>query len=101
MGIFRRPFDHAVHTSRKRLIPSKAPAGDLDQEGFRFRNDDGSESAATWMADQDTNVMLAADTTARLRVLINTSLDPGSKNYQLEYRYKPSGGAFGSWTKVN
>lgn len=28
----------------------------LIQEGFRFRNDDGSETTATWKADQDTNI---------------------------------------------
>lgn len=72
----------------------------LDQEGFRFRNDDGSESAATWKANQDTNITLAADTAARLRMLVNATGDPASKNYQLEYRHKPSGGSFGSWKKV-
>lgn len=28
----------------------------LTQEGFRFRNDDGSETTATWLAAQDTNI---------------------------------------------
>jgi hypothetical protein len=72
-----------------------------EQEGFRFRNDDGSESAATWKASQDTNINLAADTAARIRMLLNATGDPASIGAQLEYRYKPSGGAFGSWTKVN
>jgi hypothetical protein len=73
----------------------------IEQEGFRFRNDDGSESAATWKANQDTNITLAADTAARIRMLLNATGDPASIGAQLEYRYKPSGGAFGSWTKVN
>ena len=73
----------------------------IEQEGFRFRNDDGSESAATWKASQDTNISLAADTAARIRMLLNATGDPASIGAQLEYRYKPSGGAFGSWTKVN
>jgi hypothetical protein len=81
-------------------------AGDLvgvsiEQEGFRFRNDDGSESAATWKADQDVNITLAADTAFRLRALLNATGDPASIGAQAEYRYKPSGGAFGSWTKIN
>jgi hypothetical protein len=76
-------------------------AASIEQEGFRFRNDDGSESAATWKANQDTNITLAADTPFRLRKLLNATGDPASIGSQLEYRYKPSGGAFGSWGKVN
>jgi len=78
-----------------------AEAGTIEQEGFRFRNDDGSESAATWKANQDTNITLAAATVVRIRMLLNATGDPASIGAQLEYRYKPSGGAFGSWTKVN
>ncbi len=101
--IFRRPFNYAVRNRPgMRFIPTVHPAGvGIEQEGFRFRNDDGSESAATWKAAQDTNITLGADTVARLRVLLNATLDPASIGAQLEYRYKPSGGAFGSWTKVN
>ena len=75
-------------------------ATSIEQEGFRFRNDDGSESAATWKANQDTNITLAADTAARIRMLLNATGDPASIGAQLEYRYKPSGGAFGDWGKV-
>ena len=73
----------------------------IEQEGFRPRNDDGTEATATWKANQDTNITLAADTAFRLRMLLNATGDPDSINAQLEYRYKPTGGAFGSWTKVN
>jgi hypothetical protein len=73
----------------------------IEQEGFRFRNDDGSESAATWGAAQDTNITLASNTATRIRILLNATGDPASIGAQLEYRYKPSGGAFGAWTKVN
>jgi hypothetical protein len=72
----------------------------IEQEGFRFRNDDGSESAATWKANQDTNITLAANTAFRLRELLNATGDPASISAQLEVRYKPSGGAFGSYVKV-
>lgn len=75
-------------------------AATLDLEGFRFRNDDGSESAATWKASQDTNITLAADTAARLRLLVNATGDPAGKQFQLEYRHKPSGGSFGPWKRV-
>ena len=83
------------------LIALKPVTAVIEQEGFRFRNDDGSESAATWKASQDTNITLAADTAARIRMLLNATGDPDSIGAQLEYRYKPSGGAFGSWNKVN
>ena len=81
-------------------------AGDLvvtaiEQEGFRFRNDDGSESAATWKANQDTNITLAADTAFRLRFLLKATGNPDSIDAQAEARVKPSGGAFGSWEKIN
>jgi hypothetical protein len=73
----------------------------IEQEGFRFRNDDGSESAATWKASQDTNITLAAATAARIRMILNATGDPASIGAQLEARYKPTGGSFGPWTKVN
>lgn len=42
-----------------------------EQEGFRFRNDDGSESGATWKAAQDTNANVQVSQNFRLRFLIN------------------------------
>lgn len=76
------------------------PVTNIEQEGFRFRNDDGDEDGATWKASQDVSVSLPFSTAARIRWLLNATGDPASKNFQLEYRYKPSGGSFGSWTKV-
>ena len=73
----------------------------IEQEGFRFRNDDGSESAATWKASQDTNISLAADTAFRLRFLLKATGNPDSIDAQVEARVKPSGGAFGAWGKIN
>jgi hypothetical protein len=61
-------------------------AATLEQEGFRFRNDDGSETAATWAASQDTNVSRATNLNTRLRVLVNASDDPDAAQYQLEYK---------------
>lgn len=56
-----------------------------EQEGYRFRDDDGSESAATWLAAQDTPVTVAAGTTFRLRVLSDTDTG-GSSGLKLQYR---------------
>jgi hypothetical protein len=47
----------------------------VTQEGFRWRNDDGSETTATWLAAQDTNASLALATNARLRTVIDTTAD--------------------------
>ena len=65
--------------------------GDIDsstneQEGFRFRNDDGSETTATWKAAQDTNVTAPLTTNARLRMLINAVLDPPTVQFRLDYK---------------
>jgi len=38
------------------------------QKRFRFRNDDGSETTATWNAAEDTNISLAKLTPKRLRI---------------------------------
>jgi hypothetical protein len=43
----------------------------LEQEGYRWRNDDGSESAATWKASQDTTASVTVSDNVRLRMLIN------------------------------
>lgn len=72
----------------------------IEQEGFRFRNDDGSETTATWKDSQDATITLAAATQTRLRLILNATGDPDGINAQLEARYKPSGGAFGPWDKV-
>ena len=59
----------------------------LEQEGFRWRNDDGSETTATWADSQDTNISLALDTPVRLRFAIDVNTGPsGAAKYRLEYK---------------
>jgi len=57
-----------------------------EQEGFRFRNDDGSESAATWKADQDTDISLGKEVACRLRTLVDMTGDPPTQQATLQYR---------------
>lgn len=64
----------------------KSAAATVEQEGFRWRADDGSESAASWLAAQDTNITRMADTPTRLRTLLNATGDPASFTPQLEYK---------------
>jgi len=93
-------YAHTSYAPASITIVYTVGAATIEQEGFRPRNDDGTEATATWKANQDTNINLAADTAFRLRILLNATGDPASIGAQLEYRYKPSGGAFGSWNKV-
>lgn len=48
----------------------------VEQEGFRFRNDDGSETTATWQAAQDTNVSGPSGQNTRVRALLNATNAP-------------------------
>ena len=56
------------------------------QEAFRWRNDDGNETTATWLAAQDTNTSLALDTSVRLRVLLDATGDPAPFPPKLYYK---------------
>jgi hypothetical protein len=60
--------------------------GILTQEGFRWRNDDGSETTATGLAAQDTNASLVLATAARLRVLVDTAGSQAPTKYKLYYK---------------
>jgi hypothetical protein len=71
------------------------PSGTSELEGYRFRNDNGSEAAATWKVAQDTQANIALATNARLRAIINTVSSIGAKNFDLEYRKQS-----GNWRKV-
>ena len=58
----------------------------LEQEGFQFRNDDGSESAATDIGAQDAEYLtMPKETNTLLRYLINADGTAGAKTLQIEY----------------
>lgn len=82
--LWREPFHFFVPERKIFFVSSAATA--LEQEGFRFRNDDGSETTATWAAVQDTNISAASGTRRRLRVLLNATGDPAAGQYQLEVK---------------
>jgi len=62
----------------------------FQQEGYRFRNDNGSETTATWLAAQDTDIFHDKTPNTRLRVLVNveaaTDTDPNATPFRLEYK---------------
>jgi hypothetical protein len=57
-----------------------------EQEGYRWRNDDGSETTATWVANQDTDITFASNTVVRLRILTNVTGDAPSEAVRLQAR---------------
>lgn len=68
------------------ILPSPSVGVSIQQEGFRWRDDDGTETTATWLASQDVNISRNKNVNTRLRMLINATGDPTTKQYQLEYR---------------
>lgn len=73
--------------------------GSYSQDGFRFRNDDGSQTAATWIDALNTNVDLEQDAVFRLRVRVQqtssamtTNAGNTEKNFKL--RVSQNGGAY-------
>lgn len=58
----------------------------MEQEGFRFYDDDGNEASASPLAAQDTNVSVALDTNVVLRMLVDATAGIDYKQYQLQYK---------------
>ncbi len=70
---------------------ASAAAVTLEQEGFRWRNDDDSEASATWIENQDVDASIAKETNIRLRVLVNATNDPDNTQYELQYKRTDDG----------
>ncbi len=74
----------------------------FEQEGYRFRNNDGNEISATWLITQDTNANIQIGIPFRLRFIINAG-GSGNKaiNYQIEYRKRlTTDPVWGEWKKI-
>lgn len=70
----------------------------LNQEGYRFFDDDGDEDGSTGLASQDTPITRAKNTPTRLRILVDAASDPAGKQFRLEYRVA---GSADPWKTVN
>lgn len=57
-----------------------------EQEGFRFRDDNGDEDGASWLANQDSDITRQVSVVTRLRALINVTGDPVSDQFRLDYK---------------
>jgi hypothetical protein len=75
-------------------------AATYEQEGYRWRDDDGTETTATWAAAQDTStgITISIGTNIRLRMLVNTTNDAPSQGYELQHRIKDGPAV---WRKVS
>lgn len=56
----------------------------LEQEGHRWGNDDGSESAHTWAAAQDANITAPASQALLLNFLVNLTGTPGATSLKVQ-----------------
>ena len=69
------------------VIAFKAAAGSTtNQEGARFGNDDGSESAHTWAAAQDANITAPAGHVRTVNLIVDATGTLGAKTFKLQYR---------------
>lgn len=58
----------------------------LIQNDYRWRRDDGSETTATWVDAQGHLIAYQKLTNLRIRILVDSSSDSPSTQYQLEFR---------------
>ncbi|MCA0455663.1 MAG: LamG domain-containing protein [Chloroflexi bacterium] len=63
----------------------------VTQSAYRFRDDDGSESTATWRQSENTVDTAAPEDAFRLRLQVDADGDPASQDLQLEYSVQGSG----------
>jgi len=89
----------ANRLARACIVFNEAPSGgNYDQTSFRGRNDDGTETTATWKAVANTNWNQRQNTNFRVRFLIQEDDDVEDLNveYQLQYNLNAAG-----WNDVN
>jgi hypothetical protein len=89
-------FDYALTKLQADLLYN-AGTYLYEQEGYRWREDDGSESGASWIDTQDTPITRPITTGTRLRVLTDAYGDAPSQGATLQYR---KAGTIG-WRKIS
>lgn len=73
----------------------------IAQSDYRLRNDDGTEATATWKAAANTTASIDVDTNFRTRFLLKGTGNGSTLHHPtVEYRHKPDGGSWGSWSDV-
>lgn len=69
----------------------------INIENHRWRDDNGSETTASWLAGSGVNITRAIETNTRLRFIVSGFGNNTPAEFQLEYREKASGDP---WKKV-
>lgn len=64
------------------------------QSHARFRNDNGTEATATYLALEDANATLLVDTNYRIRIQVDETAGGGSNNFTGVLRYSHNSGAY-------
>jgi hypothetical protein len=86
-----------------------APTPVVEQIHYRWRNDDGSESLATWLEAEDTGsptlgAAFGIGSSSRLRLAVTNSGSGSATNYRYRLEYASSNDGcvtdFGTWTTV-
>lgn len=87
LEIFWQGASTAARTGRERTFVAIRELGvAYEQEGYRFRNDDGSESAATWRQLQDIVDTVDKNENIRPRILTDVDGDPPTVTRTLQYK---------------
>lgn len=83
--LYAEPFGMFVPPVFRRHFTPGFPT--YDQYGYRWRDDDGDEDGASWLASQDTPISRSADVTTRLRIGTDSDVaDPPSQALKLQWR---------------
>lgn len=66
---------------------------ELEQEGYRWRNDtqDETSDGTDWLDTQDTNITRWRNVNTRIRIIINSTGVTNPAAYRLEYREEGTG----------
>jgi len=83
------PFGPFRQQQRRWGLKAAPTTGDiLTQHSYRWRLDDGSESAATWADAIGTPITVGVGAKRRLRFLVNATGNPDPTAFQLEFKKK-------------
>lgn len=77
--------------------PRTSQASYINAELHRWRDDNGSETTASWLAGAGVNISRGIDLNTRLRFIMSASGNPNAAQFQLEYRKK---GTADPWKRV-
>lgn len=88
--------DFNVYNTEISIYAEYTPSSTTDQLKFRFRNDDGSETTASWKAAENAHITSPLLSNVRLRLMLNTSGDLASTAFELWYKKSTDG----SYSKV-